>query len=264
MRATLPTAAVLLLATAGTAAGQRLVSPRFQAAERAPDAFAPSAATPAPTTEDPRDEPRVREGGGLLSFSSVVHAIGGAIVGGWVGYVGAQVVKSDWDKENNGSFSHQRSAWVAGGMVIGLLGSRLIGRTSAPRPGPLEVTRPRRNRSVLTAAEIADANVDNAFDLILNLRKEWLVTRGTNSWAESPRGQAEGFGATFQVDIRPGRDRIIVYLDDIRVGGVEDMKEISKDLLTRAEFIDARRATYLYGAGHSHGVIRLSSEMGAP
>lgn len=264
----LPTSLALLITLAGAVSGQQLDADndRFRDARANVHLIGLEMVPPAPlpvedharATQTPGDD----DSGGI-SFREIAHTIGGALVGGWLGYVGAQVVRSDWDKEINGSFTDQRTAWVAGGALVGILGSRLIGSTTSPRPGSLEMepSRRDRNQNEIRFEAIRSSGLQNAYDLIHSLRREWLIPRGVNSWAETPQGTAEGFGATYEADIKPGRDMIIVYVDDIRLGGVQEMEEIPTDILTRAEFIDSRRATYLYGSGHAHGVIRLSTEM---
>lgn len=200
-----------------------------------------------------------------FDFGDVVHAIGGALVGGWVGFVGAQVVHSDWDKSSNSALSSQRSAWVAGGAAIGILGSWLIGETGTPGPGPMDVQpQPMRGRNVITAKQIAESGAMNAYELINTLRKDWLQTRGTNSWGESARGSGSGSGGGAAMTVVPGRDKVIVYYDGIRLGGVDDMREIPVEPLTSVQFFDGRQATMRFGSGHAHGAILLSTEVEAP
>lgn len=256
---------LLLLVPAFPVAGQQLAESRFERAEIRPVAAvapipAQNATSPATAADADADA-----GGGLLSTRSVIHALGGAIVGSWIGLFGAQVVHSDWDETRDGDFGPRRTQWAAAGAVVGLLGSRLVTRTTTPLPGPPAV-RSSRNRDVMLRDEIdeARATVNNAYQLIENRRKNWLIPRGTNSWRETTGGVAETEGRNFVINIEEGHDKIIVYMDDIKIGGPEDMRDIPLDGIVKAEFIDARRATYLYGAGHSHGVIRLSTEVRAP
>lgn len=237
----LPVAMILLLA-AVPATSQQLTASRFESAR-----IAPAEAPDLPPQASKRTAPEAAqqdEGKGLFSLTSIAHAVGGAIIGGWVGYVGAQVVKSDWDKETNGSFSSQRSAWVAGGMVVGLLGSRLIGRTGpvldAPRPRP-----PQRDAVTITEREIREADVTNAYDLIYSLHREWLIPRGSNTLKETAGREA----------------KIVVYLDDVRLGGTSELRQIQVDGLTLAEFLGPARATYRFGSGHAHGAILLSTRV---
>lgn len=259
MRSYLPLVLLLLVPSLPASAQQRTET-RFESAEIRPVPVSPPLAVEAMGQGPAQTD----DGGGLFSTRSLVHAIGGAIVGGWIGLFGAQVVHSDWDEVRDGDFGERRRQWAAAGMVVGLIGSRLVTRTYSPLPGPPEV-RSERNRDVILADEIRRSRAKDAYELISNLRKEWLVPRGTNSWTETTGGTIrETEGRNFVIDIEEGRDMIVVYIDDIRIGGPEDMRDIALDGITKAEFIDARRATYLYGAGHAHGVIRLSTEVEIP
>ena len=258
MRSYLPLTLLLLL-PALPVSGQQLTDSRFEDAE-----LRPVPAT-APALHASAAEAQPGDRGGLFSTRSLIHAVGGAIVGSWIGLFGAQVAHSDWDETRDGDFSTRRTQWAAAGAVVGLLGSRLVTRTTSPLPGP-PMVRSERNRTVLTKEEIdrARPSVNNAYQLIENYRKEWLVPRGTNSMRETTGGVAQMEGRRFVMNIREGHDKVVVYMDDMKVGGPEDMRDVPLDGIVKAEFIDARRATYLYGAGHTHGVIRLSTEVKAP
>lgn len=239
---------------------QELAPPRFDDARRAAVALP---AIAAPETQAVRFRPAAetaavedqseRQG---LTWRQIAHRLGGALLGGWVGYVGSQVVLSDWDKETNNSFLEQRYRWAAAGAVLGVVGSHLFGATRGPgeRATPSVPMTPRDRWSYLGAEEIRASETRTAYELIYNTRMQWLVTRGANSVAESPRGEARG---DFVINVTPGRDKIIVYMDDVRLGGVQDMREVSTDLLTSAQFLDARQATLRYGGGHAHGAILL-------
>ncbi|MFW5950754.1 MAG: TonB-dependent receptor plug domain-containing protein [Gemmatimonadota bacterium] len=191
-------------------------------------------------------------------WSNIVHAVGGALVGGWIGWVGSQVAVSDWEKNSNDDLLDQRAGWVGGGVVLGVMVSQLVGRTSSPGMQPELQPFRDRNRNVLTREEIERAGVTNVYDLIASERREWLVTRGANRWVESARGQADEQG----VVVVPGAPRIKVYLDANRLGGVETLRDLAAEDLDRIEFIGPQRAATLYGTGHAHGVIQLHSKTG--
>lgn len=254
-----PTLLSVLLLAAIPLQGQQIDSSRFDDVGVTPAPPVPVAAPAAETTPTAMQDDRG------FSFKPILHVIGGALVGGWVGYVGAQVVKSDWDKETNGTFVQQRTTWMATGAALGVLGSWIIGGTRSPRPGPLTVEpRSPRDRGTITTREIRESRLQTALEVVRNLRSDWLQTRGTNSWKESPTGTMEGFGDSFRADVTPGRDKIVVYLDDIRIGGVDDMADIPAGSLTSIRFVDGRQATFLYGSGHAHGAILLSTRTPAP
>ena len=191
-----------------------------------------------------------------FSWSGLAHTVGAALVGGWVGYVGSQVVKDDWEKETNGTFRNHRSLLAAAGALAGVVGMRLIGDTESPLQG-LKPERRQPSHDILTEEEIRESNTANAYELVSTLRNQWLVVRGLHSHTEAAQGHGEGF----QLTIQPGADKIIVYLDDVRLGGVAAMKNVSSELLTAARFLDAREATYRFGSGHTNGAIVLSSRV---
>ena len=234
---------------------QELAPPRFDPVRLSPTPLA-TAALPAASTPAAPDgivtAGEAEERG--VTWKKVAHRVGGALVGGWLGYVGAQVVLSDWEKDTNWSFLDQRYSWAAAGAVAGIVASHLIRGTG---PGRVRVEpRPDRDRSFLGTEEIRSAAATNAYELIYNTRMQWLITRGQNTIGEATQGTAH---SDFVITVTPGRDRIIVYMDDIRLGGVDALHDISTDLLTSAEFLDAREATQRYGGGHLHGAILLST-----
>lgn len=187
--------------------------------------------------------------------SRVLHVLGGAVVGGWVGWMGSQVAMSDWDRSRNGELLGRRAGWVAGGVVAGMIASQLIGSTSAPGAAPGLVPPRAPDRSVLTREEIALSGENNAYDLIQSLRWEWLrADRGTYQWSESARGKSV---SRTQVEVTPGEARIVVYLNSTRLGGLEALRGIHIFDLQRVEFIGPQQAATRYGTGHAHGVIQL-------
>lgn len=253
-----------------------LVLPAATAAQQASDRFDAARFTPAPVTAPlPLDAaPRDARSAAVTSVEATgvadarearsflgkaLHLVGAAVVGGWVGYVGSQVALSDWEKETNSSFNDERSAWVAGGMVVGILGIRLIGGTTAPGRPVLEPHRPRGGRNVLNREEIITSGARSVFDLVSTERREWLVTRGTNSFRESPRGSGSGTGSGATLTVAPGKATLVVYMDDIRLGGVEEMRNIMINDIMEIRFIEPREAVVRYGSGHTHGVILLKT-----
>jgi hypothetical protein len=236
----------------------RMVEPGVEGAPMGAPSLHPAAAVAAEGAATAVEE--AAEAGRSVSWSKVAHRVGGALIGGWLGYVGAQVVRSDWAKESNGSFRSQRSIWAAVGAVVGVAGSHAIGQTVAPILVPDRVGKFPREQREITTAELREAGNMSAFEVVQRLRPRWLVPRGTQSVSETPRG----WGVGRRVVIVPGNEQIIVYLDDVRLGGVAAMRDVASDALTAIRFLNAREATYRYGMGHSHGAIVLSAAVPAP
>lgn len=257
----LPLVLLTALALPAPTTAQQQATDRFVAARFTPAPALPPAPVGAElATEVTRAERAVAADAAPARsfFRRALHLVGGALVGGWVGYVGSQVALSDWEKETNSSFNDQRSAWVAGGVVVGLLGSRLIGGTTAPGRPVVDV-RPSGGRNVLTREQIITSGASSIFDLVSTQRREWLVTRGTNSFRESPRGSGGGMGPGASLNVEPGKATVVVYMDDIQLGGVEQMRNILISDIMEVRFIEPREAVVRYGSGHAHGVILLKT-----
>lgn len=96
-----------------------------------------------------------------------------------------------------------------------------------------------RNRSVLTADEIQmqKAGAWNAYDVIARLRPEYLRSRGASSLRNTAPVTA------------------VVYLDEMRYGSLNTLKQLSADQIWRIEYINAADATTRFGTDHLGGAI---------
>lgn len=112
-----------------------------------------------------------------------------------------------------------------------------------------------RSRNIITMAEIKRVSATNAFELVRSLRPNWLNTRGEDSFRETPRGSA----TASNVQVAPGIDIVVVYLDNARLGGAEALRQIPVPALTSIQYFDAKAATFKWGAGHTHGAILVST-----
>jgi hypothetical protein len=90
---------------------------------------------------------------------------------------------------------------------------------------------------VITAEEIAAASERNAFDVVQRLHPNWLRPRGT----ETVLGPAP----------------VIVYVDNMRRGGVEALTSISPDEVSEIRFLDGPDAALRYGLNVGGGVIEV-------
>ncbi len=176
----------------------------------------------------------------------LTYAAGGMLVGGWAGYVTAQVVRSDWT-DTTGRAT-QRLRFSLGGAAFGLvtgifLGTRGSRAVVPPRPRlPLPINRP------VTTEEIRSSNARTITELLRELRPQWLRQRGTatispNSSLHSARGVA-------------------VYLNGTLLGGLETLDEISIDAITGIRFLNGPAAVLRYGTGNEDGAILLTTAAG--
>ena len=100
----------------------------------------------------------------------------------------------------------------------------------------------RSSGSEISTEEIREASQLNAYDLVRALRPYWLQKRGQNS-------------LLLQGDI-------VVYLNDVRLGGPAELRQISTDEIGAIRRLSASEATRRWGMDHTYGAIVVS--YGAP
>lgn len=185
----------------------------------------------------------------------VLTALGGAVVGAGLGFFASQVRTGDWD---TGAADVNRPAWAAAGGAIGLaVGlSFPIGGSARQGPRVMEI-----GRDLILGEEVRRlASVSNAYEAVEMLRPEWLIRRGTGNWRETPRGSMSGMGSvTSTVDVEEAEATIRAYVDDVALGKVEALKDISTEAIVSIRFLTPAAATTRWGAGHQHGAILVTT-----
>lgn len=109
---------------------------------------------------------------------------------------------------------------------------------AAPAAAP-EVT-PRRDTNLITKDELRDIRFVSVFDAVRLLKGQWLIERNLDDLSSS--------GPTMQV-----------YLDDVRVGGVDALRDIQAKDAAYVRYIDGTRAMARWGRGHERGVILVAT-----
>jgi hypothetical protein len=247
------------------AALQQAAAPALPADPRVAASVDVGEAAPAAAVQAPAALAQTRESRAVSTRRRVALTLGGAIVGGWAGYLGSQVARSDWDKQNNSDFSSYRMGFTVGGALLGGLTGLLVSGS-----GGGEGMRPARSmtagrdggssRDVINEDEIRQSTARNALELVQALRPEWLQRRGTQNQRESGRADQTGERSLRIIDPEGG---IKVYLDNALIGEVTQLREIPLTSVYQARFMDAASATYRFGSGHTHGAIVLTSNLRA-
>ena len=116
----------------------------------------------------------------------------------------------------------------------------LVGACSTQRSSSRRV---QGDPDVMTIEEISGATAHTVFDLIQARHPLWLRKRGQNSINND--GQ------------------ILVYQDNVRLGGVDLLRQINPQTVRMIQYFDATRAQQRYGIGHDHGVILVMTQAGA-
>ena len=99
--------------------------------------------------------------------------------------------------------------------------------------------RTRIDHSVLTQAQLEERNFHNVLEAVQALRSNWLNERGPDAF------------------IAPSR--VLVYLDNTRMGGVQTLSQISTHHVTSVRKLSGIEATTRWGLGHGAGVIAVST-----
>jgi outer membrane cobalamin receptor len=105
------------------------------------------------------------------------------------------------------------------------------GTTSVAQRGP--------SSDVLTRAEIESSRAANAYELLQQLRPQFLRSRGAFS-VNDPRG---GFP--------------VVYINDMPHGDLNALRSILIEEIDEIRYISAADATTRWGTGHAGGVIQV-------
>ena len=95
-----------------------------------------------------------------------------------------------------------------------------------------------RDRNLITTDEIEEISTTTAYEIVDRLRPSWLRNQG-------PVSIRSAGTATFPM----------VYIDEVRSGGVEALNRVSSQIIREIRFINGRDATTRWGLDHGAGVI---------
>lgn len=173
-----------------------------------------------------------------------VRGVTGGALGAWVGFVAAKIKVSDWSDAARGSAGRDtRNRYTIGGAVLGLVVGSLVrlndecGSPGAALPTPV---RPGVGmEEPITLEEIRKAGLTGVvYDAVFALRRPWLNLRGADGLS------GEG-------------DILKVYLDNVYLGGVEQLRTLGVEHVISVVHFSGPDATYRWGAGNVHGAIEV-------
>jgi multidrug efflux pump subunit AcrA (membrane-fusion protein) len=115
--------------------------------------------------------------------------------------------------------------------------------SGGPKPGP----------NLITADEIARVNVQNAYEAVQKLRPAMLRQRQIAS-ADGQGGVRNGRTAS---GTAVAAGEVLVYMDNTRLGDVEQLRQISVASISAVRYFSASEAQTKWGSGHAGGVIEV-------
>lgn len=110
----------------------------------------------------------------------------------------------------------------------------------APTPPPAP-TRSRRDPNLIERPEIEASTALDAYALVQEARPIWFHTRGIVSIRDPSAGVVQ------------------VYLNGVRLGDVNRLRELQLSEIREIRFLGAAEAQQRYGTGHAGGVIEVSA-----
>ena len=128
---------------------------------------------------------------------------------------------------------------VLGRTAAMLLAGSLLTLASCASSGTSSSSRSRTDATLITREQIDEHHFTNAYDAVAALHSNWLVTKGTDSFA-SP-------------------SQVRVYVDNTFLGGVESLKNVDANTIRGIRWIDGIAATARWGMDHGQGVIQVTT-----
>jgi hypothetical protein len=105
----------------------------------------------------------------------------------------------------------------------------------AASPSARATPRPRQDQQLITRDVILGTQYTNLYDVVLAMRPNWFNTRGA-------RDSSNG-------------DVLEVYLDTQRIGGVNELRNISPTNVQSVRYFDPVQSAARWGMGHTAGAI---------
>ncbi|MDB4881713.1 MAG: hypothetical protein JWL95_479 [Gemmatimonadetes bacterium] len=180
---------------------------------------------------------------------AVVGVGAGALIGGWLGYFGAQVGRSDWDKLPTSEKTANRQNFTIIGVGLG----GVLGYIARPRPhAPSRLPQPfnipaRTGRQLLATAELRRSIATNALEAVELGRPEWLKKQQEDAAKQGATPRTGPVEST----------SLVVYVGEEKVGGIETLRDISIPEVIELRLYDAREAKRRWGVDHRYGAIEV-------
>ncbi|MHC4149455.1 MAG: hypothetical protein ACYSR5_08220 [Planctomycetota bacterium] len=115
-----------------------------------------------------------------------------------------------------------------------------MGLLACSTTGGGDADKSRRSRDRVLAEEIRSSTANNAYELIKILRPHWLRSRGVRS-IEYSRASSP-----------------IVYIDDIRIGEIDNLESIAVEHIVEIRYLVASDASIRLGRNHAGGAILIT------
>lgn len=194
------------------------------------------------------------DGPGL--WPRIESALCGAVLGTGLGFLVSHVVRGDWDEQGDRR-RIDRSLWATVGGSVGFAVAFSFPLSPQRRLSPGGWP---SGRYHIGAAELLAHGLNNAYEAVTLLRPEWTVIRGTQSLAQGlDPFNVSGMRRVIVTGtpLPNEASTIQVYVNDLNIGGIEELRSVEVGLIRDIYFFDAAKATARWGGRNPHGAILI-------
>jgi len=154
-------------------------------------------------------------------------------------------------------------------MITRLLTLALAASCILPGSGEAQQKKTRQDRNLITLEELAALRGHNGYEVVEKLRPDWLrrserrVTLNTRRADRGSDPRGGGQGAAEEGNTDPAADvtaqslKLIVFVDETEMGGVEELLRLRNDDIQEIRFLNSSDAQQRYGPRFAAGVIRV-------
>jgi hypothetical protein len=126
-------------------------------------------------------------------------------------------------------------------LVVALLPLLAVPACSSSRSARTNQAAPSHDSDVITAEELGTITAPTLYDAVRRLRPGWLL-----------RSQPTAV-------MRQNQAQLIVYIDDIRYGGIESLRQVHASAVAYARYYSPGSAEARFGPGHLLGAIEVKT-----
>jgi len=143
----------------------------------------------------------------------------------------------------------QHRIWESLGVMVSLaVGGALLAPRVMSAQDTAKVAKPdkpekvkRGGSNLILESEIAESAAENALDIVQQLRPSMLRPRAATGNSDGETGG------------------VSVYVDNVRAGGTESLRGLTRFVVKEIRFLNAGDATQRFGTGNMSGVILVTT-----
>ncbi|MGH7517453.1 MAG: hypothetical protein ACREOC_08285 [Gemmatimonadales bacterium] len=144
-------------------------------------------------------------------------------------------------------------------MIYRTLGLAMFALVAFTVSGEAQSKKVKKDRKVVTAEEVSEANVNTAYEAVQKLRSDWLRQGQRQMTVYGRTGRA---GETSVQDAAGTLNesspvKLAVFVDGTELGGPEELHRIPSNRIEEMRFLSGSDAQQQYGSRYGGGLIQI-------